>query len=263
MWGKLLGALFGIMLTGSLFGGILGMLLGHYFDAGLKNSKRSFFSGFQGAREKIQHAFFKATFMVMGHVAKADGRVSEREIHMARGLMDRMRLSTSQKEQAINYFREGKSEQFNLKATLDELLDVCHGQRVLLQMFIEIQFQAANIDGITPAKQHILETICHRLGFSSIFQQFYSGQGAAGGRYQSSGQRTGSMSQLQAAFKTLGISKDASKQEVKRAYRKLMSENHPDKLIAKGLPEEMIRLATDKTQKIQKAYETICGAKNY
>ena len=62
---------------------------------------------------------------------------------------------------------------------------------------------------------------------------------------------------LQDAYGILGLTSSATMAEVKKAYRRLMNQNHPDKLVAKGLPEEMMRLAKEKTQKISKAYETI------
>ena len=58
-----------------------------------------------------------------------------------------------------------------------------------------------------------------------------------------------------------GISEQASPAEIKKAYRKQMSQHHPDKLLAKGLPEEMIKIATEKTQNIKAAYDRICAAK--
>ena len=59
------------------------------------------------------------------------------------------------------------------------------------------------------------------------------------------------------AYKVLGVQNDASDAEVKKAYRRLMSQHHPDKLVSKGLPDEMIRIATDRTHEIRKAYENI------
>jgi DnaJ like chaperone protein len=62
---------------------------------------------------------------------------------------------------------------------------------------------------------------------------------------------------LKDAYEALGIASDVDDKALKRAYRKLMSENHPDKLIAKGVPEDMIKLATERSQEIQAAYEMI------
>ena len=68
---------------------------------------------------------------------------------------------------------------------------------------------------------------------------------------------------LDHAYAILEVSPTSSKQDVKRAYRRLMSKNHPDKLIAKGLPESMIKIANEKTQAISKAYEQICESKGW
>ncbi|MGJ8687769.1 MAG: DnaJ domain-containing protein, partial [Spongiibacteraceae bacterium] len=62
---------------------------------------------------------------------------------------------------------------------------------------------------------------------------------------------------LQDAYKAIGVEETASDAELKKAYRRLMSEHHPDKLIAKGVPEDMIKMATEKSQEIQAAYEMI------
>ena len=62
---------------------------------------------------------------------------------------------------------------------------------------------------------------------------------------------------LDDAYAMLDIGRGASDAEVKKAYRRLMSQHHPDKLVSKGLPEEMIKLATEKTQEIRKAYDLV------
>jgi DnaJ like chaperone protein len=62
---------------------------------------------------------------------------------------------------------------------------------------------------------------------------------------------------LEDAYAALGISEAATDAEVKRTYRRLMSENHPDKLMAKGVPDEMLRVATERSQEISTAYEVI------
>ena len=80
----------------------------------------------------------------------------------------------------------------------------------------------------------------------------------AGGR---PGAAPGGRSALDEAYEVLGVGAGASDAEVKRAYRKQMSENHPDKLVARGLPESMLEVAKQKTQAIQAAWERVREAR--
>ena len=75
------------------------------------------------------------------------------------------------------------------------------------------------------------------------------------------GQAT-SATALDDAYKALGVTKESSDQEIKRAYRKLMSQYHPDKLMGQGLPEDMIKVATAQAQEIQAAYDLIKKSRN-
>jgi len=128
-------------------------------------------------------------------------------------------------------------------------------------MFIEIQLQAVYADGekhLTEDK--ILKHICSKLGYPfTLVSQLESLIIAQQGKYQYSsteGSRPSSYG-VKEAYKILGVNSKDSGTEIKKAYRRLMSQHHPDKLISKGLPEEMIEIATDKTQEIQKAYDLI------
>ena len=159
-WGKLLGGTFGFMLGGPL-GALIGAAIGHNFDRGL--NKPGADSGFAD-QERIQTAFFTATFSVMGHIAKADGRVSEDEIQLANRMMDQMSLSPDLKRVAKGLFSEGKSADFPLHDVLDQFRRECHHSRNLLRIFMEIQLRAAFADGaIDPSERDILEQICERL----------------------------------------------------------------------------------------------------
>lgn len=279
-WGKVIGALVGYLLTGgNPVGALFGILVGNLFDRGLRLSEQTQ-RWTQGAthQHQAQAAFFKATFLILGHVAKADGRVSEDEIRAAQMIMGRMRLTPDQTRQAIDFFRRGKQPQFDLTQALSELLLYCRNQRSLLRLFVDIQFQAAVAEGyVSPAKQQILTTLCQRLGFAPLFrfyQSYNTGYQEEPRAYQEqarqrqqqgqSYQRPYSMkSKLDKAYEFLELQPSATIKEIKRNYRKMISQHHPDKLIAQGLPEEMIRLATDKTQKIQSAYETIREARGF
>ena len=262
-WGKVIGACFGYLLAGPI-GALLGIIVGSIFDKGLDQSFRDPL-GLNKRTQETQALFFKITFQLMGHIAKADGRVSEQEIQSASIIMRQMRLNEAQRRQAIEYFNQGKAAQFDSSAALNELINGCHQQRMLLRMFVEIQFQAASAEGqISPKKFTILQAICQRLGFEPMFNQYRYRQQ----HYQHQGQQQYSngpspQTQLANAYNTLEIKESASPGEIKKTYRKLMSQHHPDKLIAKGLPETMIKMATDKTQQIQKAYELIKSARGF
>ena len=142
-WGKLIGGAMGFMLGGPL-GALLGGSIGHQFDSGLRRKGGVFATADQ---ERIQAAFFTATFSVMGHLAKADGRVSEHEIQTARNLMQQMHLNQAQQKAAIELFDQGKDSDFPLEEVLHQFRNECHRRTTLLRMFLEIQVQAALADG--------------------------------------------------------------------------------------------------------------------
>ncbi|KTC89380.1 co-chaperone DjlA [Fluoribacter dumoffii] len=290
-WGKIIGAFFGYLIAGPT-GAIFGLLVGNFFDRGLYN----YFSNphwlyYTEKRRAIQKIFFEATFLVMGHLAKADGRVSEQELDMARLFMDEMRLNGEQKTLAKHLFNEGKQSRFNLDSLLENLKKTCKDNRDLLRLFIDIQYRAAQADGLDSKKILLLDKIFSRLGFAPLHNQyrFYEdfGRSYSEPQYNTQEQPQQSRQSQQSdssshsyssysrynyqptknnmdyAFALLEVSPKASKQEVKKAYRRLLSRNHPDKLIAQGLPQEMIKMANEKTQKIVKAYELICESKGW
>ena len=142
-WGTLLGGTLGYMLGGPL-GALLGAALGRNFDHGLKLNGQQGFT--PGDTERVQAAFFTATFSVMGHVAKADGQVTNDEIASARNIMAQMQLDAAQREAAIKLFNEGKQPGFPLDDVLIQFKQECHRRRNLMQMFIEIQIATVLAD---------------------------------------------------------------------------------------------------------------------
>ena len=247
-WGTLLGGTLGYMLGGPL-GAMLGAALGGNFDRGI-NISGQFDPGVQ---ERVQAAFFSATFSTMGHIAKADGKVTPDEIASANHIMSQMQLTAEQRKAAMKLFSEGKNKTFPLDEVLTQFKKECHRRRNLLQMFIEIQIAMAMADGhIHSNEKQLLYHIGEVLGFSRP-QLEHLFQFAAGASHTPEHQTQ----TLDDAYAILGISKSASDDEIKKAYRRLMSQHHPDKLVSKGLPEEMIKVATEKTQEIRKAYELV------
>jgi DnaJ like chaperone protein len=252
-WGKIAGGAFGFMLGGPL-GALIGATIGHQFDSGIKTLDAG---GWEpGDQERVQTAFFTATFSVMGHVAKADGRVSKDEIKAAEQVMESMNLSGDMRKAAIELFNKGKYDGFPLDDVLRQFRRECHRRQTLIRLFIEIQMQAAFADGsLHPKERDLLRHICISLGVPE--QEFEALLGAAGAEQHHGGARGSARMSLEDAYAILELSPQASDREIKKAYRVLMSRHHPDKLVAKGLPEEMMKIATEKTQEIRAAYELV------
>ncbi len=254
--GKVVGGAFGFLMGGPL-GAILGASVGHQFDAGLTGIEMDEQLN-PGDQQRVQMAFFTATFSVMGHIAKADGEVTTAEINLAKKIMDELGLSEEMRKTAINLFQQGKAENFPIKDVLHQFRKECHRRTNLTRMFLEIQIQAAFADGVLDhAEESVLHTICGHLGISRFEYERIKIQFQAQQRFHGHYQQHSAVNKLDDAYAVLGVSPSATEAEVKKAYRRLMNQHHPDKLVAKGLPEEMMTIAKEKTQKIRKAYETI------
>jgi DnaJ like chaperone protein len=267
--GKLIVGLLG-MLIGGPIGLAIGVLIGHFLDRSVERVQS--FNPFRpyrpGEREEVQEALFSAVFSIMGHLAKADGRVSEQEIGQAEAIMTRMQLNDEQRRRAQEAFRQGKDDDFPLDRTVAEFRQRIRRRRHLVVVFLELLLQTALADGELHAEEErILFRVAAGLGVpESQFRQILNmvlaqarfggaGAGAAGG---AAGPARPSLGE---AYQVLGVSEAASDQEVKKAYRRLMSEHHPDKLAARGVPDEMIRVSTEKTAEISKAYDMIKEAR--
>lgn len=251
--GKLLGGLFGALLLGPI-GCFLGVFIGHIFDQGLKLNLNPLSMGRALAQSK--QAFFNATFLIMGHIAKSDGLVSHREIEAATEVMRRLQLTPLQRKQAIALFEQGKQKTFDLNQAIHEFARHCH-HVYLRRLFLEIQISTALAEGpLKSAQKHILYVCCDGLSVRRRFVDLIEAQ--LGQFHRQSAHPAGaSEMSLEEAYALLGIDHEVTSLQLKRAYRKQMSEHHPDKLMAKGLPQSMVKMATEKTQQIQKAYQRI------
>jgi DnaJ like chaperone protein len=249
-WGKVIGGVIGLF-RGGLTGLVLGAFIGHLLDrflAGLGNAKRT------------RDAFFGAMFSTLGHINKADGRVTKAEIAAAEELMRRLQLNETERQRAIRYFNQGKQAGFDLSGTLREFARYSMLRHELRIMFVELLLDAAVSDGaLTAAEQAILVQACQVLHipanvFAAMLRARQVGGGSAhGGQRQAASQGP----TLQQSYATLGLESDAGDQEVKRAYRKLVSKYHPDKLISQGLPDEMMEVSKRRVREINAAYDTI------
>jgi len=257
-WGKVIGGTFGFMLGGFL-GALLGAALGHQFDKGLSFSSLDGF-GYGGNQETIQMAFFTALFSVMGHVAKADGQVSADEIAMARSIMQQMDLDEKQTRVAIDLFNQGKQPEFDLHAAVSQFRQEAHRRTSLMRMFLELLIHAAYADNHLHDKEdRVLRQISQQLGFSDRYFDQLDAMVRAQRTFHAGGQASPQTQArlLSDAYQVLGVDQSANDAEVKKAYRRLMNQHHPDKLVSRGMPEEMVKLATEKTQDIKAAYEAI------
>ena len=257
-WGKLIGGALGLALGGGPLGALLGAAIGHSFDKGMANIEN-----FSGAnQEEIQAAFFAATFSIMGRLAKSDGQVSRVEIQVAQDTMSKMQLSDEQRQAAMNLFNQGKQEDFDYLSAIDDLKRVCGRRTNLLRMFMEIQLTTALADGeLHPNEQTLLFDIAEHLGFQKrqfeqLLAMMTAQQRFSGFEYGTT-EPVSEAQTIRAAYETLGLQSDCSDAELKKAYRRLISQHHPDKLVSKGLPEEMMKIATEKTREIKDAYERI------
>ena len=255
-YGKVLGALIGAILGRGWIGAVIGFLIGHQFD-------RHAAAGRLGGADPqvLSAAFFRATFQVMGQVAKSDGRVSEQEIEAARATMRRFSLGEADVRRAIAFFTDGKRSDFPMRETLEELRGLIGRRSVLRRMFLQIQLEAAlHGNGLSPAARPVFHEICHALGISAL--EFASleamlrmrGQAGAATDAQSPG---ATAARIIDAYRVLGVEQSASDAEIMRAYRRLVSRNHPDKLVANGLPESMVAAAHERTKQVLAAYELL------
>ncbi len=268
--GKLIGAIIGYM-VGRFPGLIVGLIIGHFYDASVSARR----AAPRGSPLEISERFFIATFEVMGHVAKADGRVSEAEIAAARKLMTELRFDGPQIHIAIGHYTRGKSPQFDLETAVGKLIETCGDQPHLLRAFLEIQVRAA-LEGVDMQgkTRDVIFKVADLLSVSRIElahieavlrirrEQFRqnNGQGQrAGGAGPQSPPRAGM--QLDSAYQILEVDPKASNGDVQKAYRRQLSKHHPDKLKANGLPDSMLEHAKQRTQQIIEAFELIKSAR--
>jgi len=250
--GKAVGGILGL-LTGQPLIALLGVALGHQFDQGLAARQGS---GRGAGSARTRELFFATTFSVMGHIAKSDGRVSDEEIRAARRIMHSMQLSPEQVTQAIEHFTRGKGPQFRLDESVSALADALHGRRELVRAFVEIQLQALVASGgLDRAKRDLLWRVARELGMGRV--ELAQVEALVRAQQASASRAVRGEPDLHEAYRVLGVAPDATAKDVKLAYRRLMSQHHPDKLVARGLPESMRANAEQKTREIRAAYDRI------
>ena len=265
MLGKIIGGYIGFIVFGSVFGGFFGLILGAYLGHQIDVARFKPITG--GQQQRASNSFFITVFSLLGHIAKADGLISSDEIAQSEALMNKMGLDASSRKRAIDLFKGGAKSDFSLDKTMQDFMEACGKYNNLKQQLLNYLISLAMADGnLHFSEQTVLERVAHHLGFNARqFKQFIEmikAQSQFGGSSSGSRQAKPSKYEITDAYRALGVSADDSDSQIKRAYRKLISQNHPDKLIGRGMPKEMVNLATEKTQEIQAAYELIAAHRN-
>ncbi len=260
--GKIVGAILGFIIFRGPMGAFVGLLIGHFIDEAMASRRR------QPHVLEIGARFFTTTFEVMGHVAKADGRVSEAEIAAARKVMAELRLNGAQIHTAIAHYTRGKNADYDVEAAVGALRDACRNRPDLLRVFLELQVRAAleGVDMQGPARAAVQRVadlldvtameLAHMEAVLRIRRaQFEARGGANGGAGQQPPPK--SSMRLTQAYEILEVDAKAGNDVVAKAYRRQLSKHHPDKLKANGLPESMLEHAKQRTQQIIEAYDLI------
>lgn len=249
-----IGALIGA-LTGGWAGFLIGAVVGHY--AGVALGRYVI-----GSLRVVQTNMFDSVFAIMGALCKADSVVSREEIKAVEQIFRMLNLKGEQREQAKAAFNRGKQPDFELDVEVDRFAALTRGRGPLLQLFLQLQVMAVTADGrIDPAERDMLLRIARRLGLADAdVSQLEALLRASTGRGSAPGGPT-PQDRLTDAYTALGVTAESTPAEIKRAYRKLISENHPDKLAARGLPESMRPVAEERSRELNAAYDLLKEAR--
>lgn len=245
-FGKLALGSLGMVLGGPL-GAVLGATLGHHL---IDKQKAAAGYRFQQAPEvpyddlaTHQAAYFVCILSILGKIAKADGVVTQDELAVVDRFISGLKVSAEEKAFARRVFNEAKNSPYSLDDFAAQFYQMTKAAPTVLNSFLDILFQVAAADGVLhPAEEKAIRTV------KDIFRvpdrQFDGIQA----RYFTNDDKY---------YRMLNCSARSTDEEIKKSYKKLAKDFHPDTIIAKGLPDEFIDFATKRFQEIQEAYEQI------
>jgi DnaJ like chaperone protein len=253
IFGLLAGAFLGFLLFHNPFGIFLGAFVGHMWDRTV--------SRLHAPAPRASRAFILPLFGLAGAIAKSDGRVSQPEIAATENLMARMQLTAELRAAAIEQFNAGKQAGFATHLAIADLKAWCGGRRDLAFLLLDMLLDIVYAEGALAAdKLSLVRKLCWALGVHerelaalAAMKGYAFAQGGRG-QYESAPPPR-SASSAKDPYAVLGLDRNASDRDVKNAYRKLISQHHPDKL--GDVPEELKRRAEQRAGEINAAYEKL------
>ena len=257
-WGKVIGMLGGLA-TGRPWMAVIGLLLGHQFDRGFANRFTRFGPDVSAARlEHLPQQYLRALFQVMGHLAKADGRITEDEIRAARMLMHRLGLGPLEIRRAINWFESGKEPSYALIPTLRTLRLQSARRADMRGLFVRLLMEVAlSKTSLHHTERAVIWTICKELDIGRVELAQLEAMLRAQRGFRKSAAGAADSKRVNEAYATLGVDKSSTNDEIKKAYRRLMNKYHPDKLVSANPDAAAITEAERRTREVRGAYELL------
>ncbi len=246
IWGKILGGVGGF-LTGGPLGAVVGAALGHAADegAGRIGPGAADLAALLGNRETL---FAISVIVLSAKLAKADGPVKREEIDAFKRMF---RIPPQNLREVGQMFDKAREDHEGWEPFAERLGEAFADNRAMLEDVLAALFFIARADGpITRGELPVLQGIHQRFGLDAAAWDRAKGGGQAGSRVEQE-------KQTDDAYAVLGLKASATDEEVRLAWRKLMRENHPDSLAARGVPQDFIERATRKVAEINAAWDRI------
>ncbi len=248
-WGKAIGASMGFAVGGPI-GAVLGGVIGHGFDTQSVQTRQYFETEDHGWPEveqefDRQYLFYVSLASLSAKMAKADGVITSDEIRaFDHFLRFDLRLNIDERKKIALIFNEAKNSPEEAAAIARQFKALIGYQHEVLQMMIQLLFRIAMADGhMHPDEERFIDQMASIFDLSQMeYQQI----------------RALYIKENDRSYQILGVTKNSSDSDIKKAYRKLVLEYHPDKIQAKGVPEDFVKVANDKMAEINKAYDDIC-----
>lgn len=253
--GKIIGGAIGFAMGGPL-GAVAGAAFGHVFDKSKMLDERAAGHDRLSYSEEAQLTFFVAAFSMLAKLARADGQITDDELNSVSQFMHHdLNLDAQSRTVAMNTFNAALDSPVAFQDFAGQFYNQFYDQPRLLELMIDILFRVAAADGTISSNEEALIAAAARIfGFSDQQYRMFSS------RYKSRQRpdyRSTPASEVNPSYAVLGCNPSDSDEQVKKRYRELVHDYHPDKIASKGLPEEFTKFANNKFREIQAAYEAI------